>query len=79
MISLHVEPETPEVMGTENRLVVAKGEGEKWVTVVQRYKLAVVSPEYATYSIESIVNNNELYICKLLRQIFKILITRKKL
>ena len=49
-----------KIMDTENRLVVAGGEGE------ERGSKGTKSPGDAVYSMVSIVNNNVLHILKFL-------------
>ena len=67
-----------KIMNTENRLVVAGVEGEERESKCIYLEL-LKSPADAMYSMVSIVNNNVLYILKLLRDwILKDLIIRKK-
>ena len=73
---------------TENRLMLAKGEVcvcgrcAKRVKEIKSYKLPIiisVSHKGVNYSMETIINNTILYICKLLRVNLQSSLHKKKL
>lgn len=79
VLLFHIKPHKTEQK--HQRLVVARSRGRgwpKWVKVVIRYKLSVISLGDVMFNMVTIVNKTMLYILKLLREILIVLAIKKK-